>query len=53
MGQDPLDLEYLVFKMSTRTSYYGGNHGVATHAVTGVEFAMWDLYRQDHRAARA
>ena len=43
MGKDPLDLEYLVFKMSTRTSYYGGNHGVATHAITGVEFAMWDL----------
>lgn len=43
MGQDPLDLEYLVFKMSTRTSYYGGNHGIATHAITGVEFAMWDL----------
>ena len=43
MDQDPLDLEYLVFKMSTRTSYYGGNHGVATHAITGVEFAMWDL----------
>jgi len=43
MGQDPLNLEYLVFKMSTRTSYYGGNHGVATHAITGVEFAMWDL----------
>jgi L-alanine-DL-glutamate epimerase-like enolase superfamily enzyme len=42
-GQDPLDLEYLVFKMSTRTSYYGGNHGIATHAITGVEFAMWDL----------
>ena len=42
-GQDPLDLEYLVFKMSTRTSYYGGNHGVATHAITGVEFALWDL----------
>jgi len=43
LGQDPLDLEYLVFKMSTRTSYYGGNHGIATHAITGVEFAMWDL----------
>ncbi|MBM3764949.1 MAG: twin-arginine translocation signal domain-containing protein, partial [Acidobacteria bacterium] len=43
MGQDPMNLEYLVFKMSTRTSYYGGNHGVATHAITGVEFAMWDL----------
>lgn len=43
MDQDPLDLEYLIFKMSTRTSYYGGNHGVATHAITGVEFAMWDL----------
>lgn len=43
VGQDPLDLEYLIFKISTRTSYYGGNHGVATHAITGVEFAMWDL----------
>ena len=43
MGKDPLDLEYLIFKMSTRTSYYGGNHGIATHAITGVEFAMWDL----------
>jgi L-alanine-DL-glutamate epimerase-like enolase superfamily enzyme len=43
MGQDPLDLEYLIFKMSTRTSYYGGNHGITTHAITGVEFAMWDL----------
>ena len=43
MGQDPLDLAYLVFKMSTRTSYYGGNHGIATHAITGVEMAMWDL----------
>jgi L-alanine-DL-glutamate epimerase-like enolase superfamily enzyme len=43
MGQDPLDLEYLVFKMSTRTSYYGGNHGITTHAITGVECAMWDL----------
>lgn len=43
MGQDPLDLEYLVFKMMTRTSYYGGNHGMATHAITGVEFALWDL----------
>lgn len=43
IGQDPLDLEYLIFKMSTRTSYYGGNHGISTHAITGVEFAMWDL----------
>lgn len=43
LGQDPFDLERLVFKMSTRTSYYGGNHGVATHAITGVEFALWDI----------
>ncbi|WP_169513369.1 mandelate racemase/muconate lactonizing enzyme family protein [Flexithrix dorotheae] len=43
MGNDPLDLEYLIFKMSTRTSYFGGNHGIATHAITGVEFALWDL----------
>ncbi len=43
MGQDPLDLERLVFKMNTRTSYYGGNHGVTQHAITGVEMALWDL----------
>ncbi|NMB52055.1 MAG: hypothetical protein GX999_06995, partial [Bacteroidales bacterium] len=43
MGKDPLDLDYLVFKMSTRTSYFGGNHGIATHAITGVEMALWDL----------
>lgn len=42
-GQDPFDLERLVFKMATRTSYYGGNHGVATHAITGVECALWDI----------
>ncbi|MDH3649691.1 MAG: mandelate racemase/muconate lactonizing enzyme family protein [Saprospiraceae bacterium] len=43
VGQDPFDLERLVFKMSTRTSYYGGNHGMATHAITGVEMALWDI----------
>ncbi len=43
MGQDPFDLEKLLFKMGTRTSYYGGNHGIATHAITGVEMALWDL----------
>ncbi|CAN5161685.1 mandelate racemase/muconate lactonizing enzyme family protein [soil metagenome] len=43
IDQDPFDLERLIFKMSTRTSYYGGNHGVATHAITGVEIALWDI----------
>lgn len=43
LGQDPFDIERLTFKMSTRTSYYGGNHGIATHAITGVEFALWDI----------
>lgn len=43
LGQDPFDLERLLFKMGTRTSYYGGNHGLATHAITGVEMALWDL----------
>jgi len=43
MGEDPFDLERLLFKMATRTSYYGGNHGMATHAITGVEFALWDI----------
>jgi L-alanine-DL-glutamate epimerase-like enolase superfamily enzyme len=43
VGQDPFDMERLVFKMSTRTSYYGGNHGIPTHAITGIEIALWDL----------
>ncbi|WP_158858856.1 mandelate racemase/muconate lactonizing enzyme family protein [Lunatibacter salilacus] len=43
LGQDPFDLERLLFKMGTRTSYYGGNHGIATHAITGVEMALWDI----------
>lgn len=43
MGQDPFDLERLLFKAETRTSYYGGNHGAATHAITGVEMALWDI----------
>lgn len=42
-GKDPFDLEQLVFQMSTNTSFYGGNHGIATHAVTGVEMALWDV----------
>jgi L-alanine-DL-glutamate epimerase-like enolase superfamily enzyme len=43
IGQDPFDMEQLLFKMETRTSYYGGNHGIAIHAITGVEIAMWDI----------
>ena len=43
VGEDPFDIERLVFKMSTRTSYYGGNHGFSTHAITGVEIALWDI----------
>lgn len=42
-GADPFNLEQLVFKMSTNTSFYGGNHGIASHAVTGVEMALWDI----------
>jgi L-alanine-DL-glutamate epimerase-like enolase superfamily enzyme len=45
-GADPFDLEYLCFKMMTRTSYYGGNHGPAVHAVTGCEIALWDIIGQ-------
>ncbi|MGY3214725.1 mandelate racemase/muconate lactonizing enzyme family protein [Mucilaginibacter sp. HD30] len=43
MGQDPYELERLLFKMSTRTSYYGGNHGIPQHAITGIEMALWDI----------
>ena len=43
IGQDPFDIDKLTTQMMWRVSYLGGNHGVAVHAVTGVEIALWDL----------
>jgi L-alanine-DL-glutamate epimerase-like enolase superfamily enzyme len=43
IGQDPFDIERLTSQMMFRVSYLSGNGGIATHAVTGVETALWDL----------
>ena len=43
IGQDPFDIERLTTQMMYRTSYLSGNGGIAVHAVTGVETALWDL----------
>lgn len=43
IGQDPFDIERLTSQMMFRVSYLGGNGGIAIHAVTGVETALWDL----------
>jgi L-alanine-DL-glutamate epimerase-like enolase superfamily enzyme len=43
IGQDPFDIDKLTTQMMWRVSYFGGNHGVPVHAVTGCEVALWDL----------
>jgi len=43
IGQDPLDIEKLTFKMMRGVSYYGAHGGITVHAITGVESALWDL----------
>lgn len=43
IGQDPFDIDKLTTQMMWRVSYLGGNHGIAVHAVTGCEVALWDL----------
>ncbi len=43
IGQDPFDIERLTNQMMWRVSYLGGNGGIAVHAVTGTEIALWDL----------
>jgi len=41
--QDPFDIARLAQLMKWRVSYLGGNGGIALHAVTGCEIALWDL----------
>ena len=43
IGQDPFDIERLTTQMMFRVSYLGGNGGIAVHAATGTEVALWDL----------
>jgi L-alanine-DL-glutamate epimerase-like enolase superfamily enzyme len=43
INQDPFDIERLVNVMKFRVSYLSGNGGIALHAITGCEIALWDL----------
>jgi len=42
VGQDPFDIEQIWQLMYRRTNYYG-RQGVAMHAMSGVDMALWDI----------
>ncbi|MGI9145435.1 MAG: mandelate racemase/muconate lactonizing enzyme family protein [Chloroflexota bacterium] len=42
LGEDPLDVEGLWWKMYRAAIYYG-RRGVAVHAISGIDLALWDI----------
>ena len=42
VGEDPLDVEGLWWKMYRAAIYYG-RRGVAVHAISGIDIALWDI----------
>src|SRR5579862_8090441 len=42
VGEDPLDVERLWHKMYRAAIYYG-RRGVALHAISGIDIALWDI----------
>jgi L-alanine-DL-glutamate epimerase-like enolase superfamily enzyme len=42
IGQDPFETEHLWHKMY-RANIYGGRRGVAIHAMSGLDMALWDI----------
>ena len=42
IGEDPLDIERLWQKMYRGTIYFG-RRGVAIHAISGIDIALWDI----------
>src|SRR6059058_4708561 len=42
LGQDPLDIDGLWQRMY-RASVYFGRRGVAIHAMSGIDLALWDI----------
>jgi L-rhamnonate dehydratase len=42
VGEDPFNLEYLWDKMYQH-SWYHGRRGVALHAISGIDIALWDI----------
>lgn len=43
IGQDPRNIDYLTHLMRRATSCSGASGGTVHHAITGIEFALWDL----------
>jgi L-alanine-DL-glutamate epimerase-like enolase superfamily enzyme len=42
MGEDPFQTEYLWHKMY-RANIYSGRRGIAIHAMSGIDLALWDI----------
>ncbi len=42
IGQDPLDVERL-WDVMYRATIYFGRRGVAVHAISGIDLALWDI----------
>ena len=42
IGEDPLETEYLWHKMY-RQNIYSGRRGIAIHAMSGIDIALWDI----------
>jgi L-rhamnonate dehydratase len=42
LGEDPFETEYLWHKMY-RANIYGGRRGIAIHAMSGIDMALWDI----------
>lgn len=42
LGEDPFETEYLWSKMY-RQNVYSGRRGIAIHAMSGIDMALWDI----------
>jgi L-rhamnonate dehydratase len=42
VGEDPFETEYLWHKMY-RQNIYSGRRGIAIHAMSGIDMALWDI----------
>jgi L-alanine-DL-glutamate epimerase-like enolase superfamily enzyme len=42
LGEDPFETEYLWNKMY-RANIYSGRRGIAIHAMSGIDLALWDI----------
>jgi L-rhamnonate dehydratase len=42
IGEDPLQTEYLWYRMYNR-NIYSGRRGIGIHAMSGIDMALWDI----------